>query len=132
MRISQRTAAFLLMAVLAVPAIALGQGGRGTLVGKVTDQQGNALQGVVVTVTSPDISGFRDVQTTDKRGTFTVNFREVNVNYRFRMEKAGFDPLEFQQMWRLEGTEHFEWKMLPATKTAVGGLAPTATTSEPA
>jgi len=131
MRISTRTTAFLLVLTWIIPAVALAQG-RGRLLGKVVDQQGNAIQGVTVTVTSPDVKDFRAVVTTDRRGTFIVDFRDIDVTYRYRLEKLGYDTIELQQKWTLDGTDHMQWTMQPATKTAVGGLAPAATTSEPA
>jgi tetratricopeptide (TPR) repeat protein len=130
MRISQRTAVFFLVLVAMIPAFAFAQG-RGRLVGKVVDPKGNAIQGVTVTVTSPDNSTFRDVETTDKRGAFLVDFKEIDVVYRYRFEKIGYETLEIQQKWTLDGTDHLQWTLQPATKTAVGGAVAT-TTSQPA
>ena len=130
MSTSKRITAWLLFLIGILPGLAFAQE-RGRLVGKVVDPQGNAIPGVVVTVTSPDIKTFRDVQTSDKRGLFIVDFREVNVTYHYRCEKAGFDPLEIQQQWSFLGTKQLQWTMQPATKAVVGGAVP-ASTSEPA
>ena len=126
----QRTMAFFLILILVVPVLAFAVQ-RGRLIGKVVDPDGKPIEGVVVTVTSPQVPKFREVVTTDRRGAFTIDFREMNVTYVYRFDKAGYQPLEAQQQWDLEGTQRFEWKMYPGTAGGGGALTP-ATTSEPA
>ena len=124
---SQRTMACLLTLIWIIPGLAFA-GQKGRLIGKVVDPQGNPIPGVVVTATSPQIPSFREVRTTDKKGTFTVDFRQVDVTYHYRFDKAGYQSTEAQQEWHLEGTQDYQWTMYPV---AVGGLPP-ASTSEPA
>jgi Tfp pilus assembly protein PilF len=130
MRSARRTTAIILILLSIIPALALAQG-RGRLIGKVVDPQGNAIQGVVVTVTSAEVPNFRDVETTDKRGTFTVDFPVLDVTYLYKFEKAGYQPFALQQKWHLEGTERFQWTLQPAGTAVVGGALP-ASTSGPA
>jgi Tfp pilus assembly protein PilF len=122
--------AWLLTLIWIIPGLAFAQG-KGRLVGKVVDPEGNPIPGVVVTATSPQIPSFREVRTTDKKGTFTVDFRQVDVTYHYRFDKAGYQSIEAQQEWHLEGTQRSQWTMHPGTTPAVGGLPP-ASTSEPA
>ena len=129
MRTRWRTTALLLFLIVIIPTLAFVQG-RGRLIGRIVDPQGNPIQGVVVTVTSPDVTSFREVQTSDKRGTFTVDFPVLDVVYLYKFEKAGYQPFALQQKWHLEGTERFQWTMQPAGTAVVGGAV--ATTSEPA
>ena len=124
---SQRTMACLLTLIWIIPGLAFA-GQKGRLIGKVVDPQGNPIPGVVVTATSPQIPSFKEVRTTDKKGTFTVDFRQVDVTYHYRFDKAGYQSTEAQQEWHLEGTQDYQWTMYPV---AVGGLPP-ASTSEPA
>jgi Tfp pilus assembly protein PilF len=70
-------------------------------------------------------------ETTNKKGIFIVDFSKLGVNYHYRFDKAGYQTLEAQQQWSLEGTQNFEWKMQPGT-TAAAGSVPVASTSEPA
>ena len=122
--------AWLLLVLLwIIPGLALAEQ-RGRLVGKVVDPQGNPIPGVAVTVTSPQIPSFKELRTTDKKGAFTVDFRQVDVTYHYRFDKVGFQSTEVQQEWHLEGTQGYQWTMYPG-KSAVGGLPP-ASTSEPA
>ncbi|MCX6550882.1 MAG: tetratricopeptide repeat protein [Acidobacteria bacterium] len=132
MSTSQRTMAWLLFLIGMFPALAFAQD-TGRLVGKIVGPDGKALQGVTVTATSQQVPKFRATMTTDRRGTFTIDFDVVNVTYHYRFEKAGYQTLEIDQTWQKLGSEHFEWKMAVATTPDVGsaGSAP-ASTSEPA
>jgi Tfp pilus assembly protein PilF len=127
---SRRTLVWLLVLIVAVPGLALAAR-RARLIGRVIDPWGQPVQGVLVTATSPQIAGFREARTTDKRGSFTIDFTAINVTYRYRFELAGYQTLEVEQEWRLEGTQRDEWTLTPAVPSAAGGV-PAATTSEPA
>jgi Tfp pilus assembly protein PilF len=126
----QRTMAWLLVLIWIIPGLAFAQE-KGRLVGKVVDPAGKPIPGVVVTATSPQIPSFREVRTTDKKGAFTIDFDRVDVTYHYRFDKAGYQSVEAQQQWHLEGTQQYEWKMSPGTTPAAGGLPPVST-SEPA
>ena len=129
----QRTLAWqlvlLLVFIFMAPGTAFAQKGR--LIGKVIDPDGKPIQGVQVTATSPQVPSFRVVKTTDKKGVFILDFRDMGVTYHYRFEKEGYQPLEVNQEWDLEGTQRFEWKMVPGAAPDVGGVPP-ASTSEPA
>jgi Tfp pilus assembly protein PilF len=84
-----------------------------------------------VTATSPQIPSFKEVQTTDKKGVFIMDFRQVDVTYRYRFDKAGLQSMEAEQEWHLEGTQNYEWTMHPGSAPSVGGPPP-ASASEPA
>lgn len=130
MHTKQHTLAWLLFLIWIVPGLAFAER-KGRLVGKVLDPEGNPIPGVVVTVTAPEIPSFREVQTSDKKGMFTVDFRQIDVTYQYRFDKAGYQTMEAQQKWGLEGTQYYEWTMHPGQASAVGGLPP-ASTSQPA
>lgn len=131
MRIQRTTVGWLLILFFTVPGLALAQG-RGRLVGRLMDQQGKPIPGVTVTATSPEIPTFREIRTTDKKGTFILDFRDIGVTYHYRFDKPGYQILEVDQRWDLDGTERYEWKLAPrASAPVVGGPAP-ASMSEPA
>ncbi|MCX6538271.1 MAG: tetratricopeptide repeat protein [Acidobacteria bacterium] len=130
MSTSQRTMAWLLILIWIIPGLAFAEQ-KGRLLGKVVDPEGNPIPGVVVTATSPQIPSFKEVRTTDKKGTFIVDFRAVDVTYHYRFDKAGYQSVEAQQEWHLEGTQSYQWTMHPVSGSAVGSLPP-ASTSEPA
>lgn len=130
MRTTLRTPALFAFLLLAIPRAAFAQP-EARLIGKVIDPDGKPIQGVTVTATSPQIPKFAERRTTDRKGAFILDFHDVDVTYHYRFEKAGYQTLEADQEWRLEGTQRFEWKMQPAAGPAAGG-APPASTSESA
>jgi hypothetical protein len=74
-----------------VPAAAQTGQTFGELVGKVTDDQGGALPGVIVTLSGPAVMGTPTAVTT---GTGQYRFPAVNSGtYNLRFELAGFAPL---------------------------------------
>src|SRR5687768_14628187 len=121
-----RTTASLLILLCLLPELALAQR-RARLLGKVVDTDGKPIPGVTVTATSPNIPNFKEVETTDGRGMFIIDFREINVTYHYRFDKAGYLSIEVNQEWRLEGTQQVEWKMAPAATVAASGLRPAST-----
>jgi Tfp pilus assembly protein PilF len=127
----KRTVAWLLFLISIVPALAFAER-KGRLVGKVVDPEGKPIQGVVVTTTSKQIPEFQDVQTTDKKGMFMVDFRQVDVGYVYRFDKPGYQSMQVEQEWRLEGTQLFTWTMQPGQSAAAAGGSPLASTSQPA
>jgi Tfp pilus assembly protein PilF len=131
MRTKQHSLAWLLFLIWMIPGLAFAER-KGRLLGKVVDPEGNPIPGVTVTTTSKQIPHFQDVQTTDKKGMFTVDFREVDVTYVYRFDKPGYQTMQIEQRWELEGSQLFTWTMQPGQSAApVGGLAPVST-SQPA
>ena len=125
-----RTIALLLVLIWVVPGMAHAAR-KARVVGRLVDPEGKPIAGVAVTATSPDLPKFREVRTTDKRGVFIVDFEQVGVTYQYRFEKVGYQLLEVQQTWDLEGTERFEWTMQLGSTVAAAD-APAASASAPA
>lgn len=119
-----RTITSLLFLAVLIPALALAAK-KATLVGKIIDPTGKPIEGVTVTVTSPDIPSFKEIVTTDRKGVFTVDFEKIEVTYQYRFDKTGFQSTESQQTWHREGTEFHDWTMPLAAVTApaVQGVA---------
>ncbi len=132
MRITPRATAFILILICLVPALAFAQR-KARLLGKVVDAEGKPVQGVTVTATSPDIPKYRDVVITDKRGAFILDFRDVDVTYHYRFDKPGYQALDVNQEWHLEGTQQMQWTMAAGSPAGpAAAAAPPPTTSEPA
>ncbi len=66
--------------------------GRVTLV--VKDEEGNLAQGVKVTVTTPEITNFRQERSTNKKGKAVFSFTDATKRYVFRIEAEGYQPIE--------------------------------------
>jgi Tfp pilus assembly protein PilF len=133
MHTKQRTLAWLAVLIWILPGLAWAER-RGRLVGTIKDPEGKPIPGVAVIVTSPQIPSFKVIETTDKKGVFTVDFRQIDVTYHYRFDKAGYQSMETEQTWGLEGSGHYEWTMQPGTSAAVGAVGgpPPASTSREA
>jgi len=129
MSTKQRAILCLLVLIVAVPGL-VAAARKGRLVGRVVDPEGVPIEGVTVTATSAEVKGFSEVRTTDKKGTFLLDFAVIDVTYHYRFEKAGYQTFESDQAWSLEGTERYDFVMHPG-QAAVVGLVPTSS-SEPA
>ena len=130
MTIGHRRIAWLLVLVLAVPALASARR-KGRLIGKVIDPEGKPVPGVTVTATCEEIPSFRVVKTTDRKGVFKLDFKRLNVVYHYRFEKPGLQTMQANQTWELEGTKTHKFTMQQAaaaptttpaaTRPAAGG-----------
>jgi Tfp pilus assembly protein PilF len=114
-RLRTTTCLLLLAFLAAAPALAQS---KGRLVGKIVDPDGKPIQGVTVTATSPQIPGFKRIETTDRKGVFTIDFNKIDVTYVYQFDKTGYQTLEAQQQWGLEGSQFFDWTMHPAVPGA--------------
>jgi tetratricopeptide (TPR) repeat protein len=133
MHTSQRKVAWLLILMWIVPGVVFAQE-RARLLGRIVDPQGKPIQGVNVTVTCKQDPKFHETRTTDKKGTFTVIFSQINVTYQYLFEKEGFKTLEANQDWSAEGSQRFDWTMQPGTNEVKvqepGVAAPVSTSPE--
>jgi len=124
----QRTIVWILIAILAVPGLASAIR-KGRLVGRVLDPDNEAIVGVTVTVTSPNVPDLREVEITDKKGVFKVDFDEIDVVYSFRFEKAGYATFDAELTWTKDGTERRDFTMAPGAAPTRGDVAPTSASS---
>ena len=130
MATSQRIVAGVLVLLLVVPGLAFARQ-RLRLDGKIVDPKGKPIEGVTVTATSSDVPGFREVRTTDKKGSFTIDLPQNGVTYQYRFDKVGYATLNARQQWQLEGSQRFEWTMQPGSGPEIGGAAPICCRSRP-
>jgi tetratricopeptide (TPR) repeat protein len=131
MNTKRRMVAWILVVILMAsgPAFAKREA---RLIGQVLDPDGNPVEGVTVTITSEQVpGGFNEVETTDKKGVFKVDFEEINVIYYYRFDKVGFQPMQTEHNWQKEGTERYKFTIYPGETPAVEGVEVT-TTSNPA
>jgi tetratricopeptide (TPR) repeat protein len=133
MPIGLRRVAWLLILFLMIPGLVFAEE-RARLEGRVVDPQGKPIQGVKVTATCEQDPKFNETRTTDKKGSFTVIFSQINVTYRYRFEKEGYQTLDANQNWTAEGSQRFDWTMQPGTgqvqAAEPGGAAPVSTSTE--
>ena len=130
MSTKRRTMVLVLIAILAVPGLASAIR-KSRLVGRVLDPDGNPISGVAVDVTCPQDQSFHEMETTDKKGVFKVDFEELNVTYKYKFQKAGYQNLMVDQNWSLEGTKRLDFTMTPG-QSPTGTAGPPTSTSSPA
>ena len=128
MNSKQRAVVWCLILALAIPGLAVAKR-KGRLVGRAVDADDNPIQGVSVTSTSPQIPAFREVDITDEKGVFKVDFDEVGVTYQFKLEKTGFVALNAELNWSLEGTKRQDFVLIPGESQVGAAGVPTSTSS---
>jgi tetratricopeptide (TPR) repeat protein len=69
-------------------------GAQARLKGKVTDAAGTPLEGVTVTLTTPNLKMFKVLLKTDKKGEYGTIVNDATMPYHVRFEKEGFVPVE--------------------------------------
>ena len=91
----------------------------------VVDTEGNTIQGATATVTSQDLSTFKLVKTSDKRGKFTVAVADATLTYDIKLEKDGYVPLVDKVKAPAGGFTTKEFVMLKPGQEGAPAAAPT-------
>lgn len=69
-------------------------GAQARLKGRVTDTAGNPIEGVTVTLTTPNLRIFKVNLKTDKKGEYGTIVNDATMPYHLKFEKEGFVPSE--------------------------------------
>jgi tetratricopeptide (TPR) repeat protein len=69
-------------------------GAQARLKGTVTDAAGTPLEGVTVTLTTPNLRLFKVTLKTDKKGEYSTIVNDATMPYHVKFEKEGFAPSE--------------------------------------
>ena len=123
MHANHRASLWVLALTLLVPGLASAID-KGRLIGTVLDAEGKRIEGVIVTITSPEVPGFKEVEVTDKKGVFKVDFEVINVVYHYQFDKVGYQTLKAEQTWKKEGTARHKFEMQPGESTLTEALSP--------
>jgi tetratricopeptide (TPR) repeat protein len=121
MQTRHRASVLLLVLLMLLPGLASAIR-KGRLIGIVLDPEGNPIEGVTVTATSEEVAGFNEVEVTDKKGVFKLDFEEINVVYRYKFDKVGYQTLISEQTWKKDGTARHKFTMQPGEAALVGDL----------
>lgn len=105
---------------------------KGRLIGKIVDLEGNPIEGVTVKATSEEVSDFNEIEVTDAKGVFKLDFEVIEVVYKYEFSKIGFVTLLTEQTWRKDGTARYEWVLTPGQSASLDTDAPVLTSSEAA
>jgi tetratricopeptide (TPR) repeat protein len=85
--------AFSVLALGAIAAAALAAA-QGRLTGTVTGPDGAPLPGVVLTVTTPNLTTFKLTVKTDKKGQYALIVNDATIPYKLHYELEGYVPYE--------------------------------------
>ncbi|HEY3173470.1 MAG TPA: tetratricopeptide repeat protein [Thermoanaerobaculia bacterium] len=89
----KKTLALTALAAFGVASLAHA-GAQARLKGKVTDASGNPIDGVTVSVTTPNLRLFKVTLKTDKKGEYGTILNDATIPYHLKFEKEGFVPME--------------------------------------
>jgi tetratricopeptide (TPR) repeat protein len=112
MKTSRGTVIALLMTTALILTVPQAAAQTARISGTVVDTDGQPIEGVKITVTTPDSGSFELVKVTNKKGKATLSFNNLAWRYQIRLEKEGFQtkvealPLTaggtVKQQWVLE------------------------------
>ena len=69
-------------------------GAQARLKGRVTDTAGNPIEGVTITLTTPNLRIFKVNLKTDKKGEYGTIVNDATMPYHLKFEKEGYVPSE--------------------------------------
>jgi tetratricopeptide (TPR) repeat protein len=114
--------AWFLIVITMIPCFASAKR-QARLIGIVEDPEGNPIEGVQVTATSKQVPGFKEIEVTDKKGIFKVDFDVIDVVYSYVFKKTGYQTMKTEQTWRKVGTARHSFVMYPGADPVVGEIA---------
>ena len=117
MKVGTRVLAALLLGIFAATAEG---GAQGRVSGKVTDSSGAPVEGVVITITTPDIKTFKISAKTDKRGVYGIIINDATHNYRMRFEKEGYAPAEREEKFKIGDITTIDQKLQKPSESGAG------------
>ncbi len=100
-------------AMVAITNDAAAQAG-GRISGKVEDEAGNPIEGVLVTALSPSMESFKIEKTTNKKGKFVIAFTDSASRYVVELKKEGYQTIVAPINPTPGQTQLVEFVLLPA------------------
>ncbi len=67
---------------------------QGRLRGTVSDEAGKPLVGVKITITTSEVTDYKQEATTDAKGRFAIVLNDATRTYTYRFDKEGYQSLE--------------------------------------
>jgi tetratricopeptide (TPR) repeat protein len=137
MKKTRRSASLLASLALFGLSAVLFAGAQARLKGKVTDASGNPVEGVAVTLTTPNLRLFKVNLKTDKKGEYGTIVNDATMPYHLKFEKQGFAPYEADKKIPVGDTGVVDARLQTmeqagAAARAAGGVAPPAASEQAA
>lgn len=114
-------------------AAVLSAGAQGRLKGKVTDSAGKPIEGVAVTVTTPNLRTFKMSLKSDKKGDWGTIVNDATMPYHVKFEKEGYIASEADKKVPVGDTGIVDVRLLSTAEAsaAAGAAAPRAAAPSP-
>ena len=114
--------ALALLAAVGLLAAPLFAGAQARILGKVVDAKGEPLEGVSITVTTPALTRFKLMFTTDKDGKWSTILNDATLTYRYRFEKKGYMTVEEPRKIGIGQTEDYVTRLLSQEQAVAQGV----------
>jgi tetratricopeptide (TPR) repeat protein len=111
------------LAGLAVAAAMLA-GAQARLMGRVTDTEGNPIEGATVTVTTPNLGTFKLTLTTDRKGQYGTIIADATMPYHLKFEKEGYAAFEGDKKIPVGETGGIDAKLRKASEAQPAAAPP--------
>jgi Tfp pilus assembly protein PilF len=115
---STRIAAAFAAACLASGYLYAAPGAQCRLKGTVTDGTGAPVEGATITVTTPNLTTFKLVVKSDKKGEYLSLLNDCTMPYHIRAEREGFAPTEADKKIPVGDVGTVDLKMMSAEQVA--------------
>jgi Tfp pilus assembly protein PilF len=122
MKTKQRAVAALLGLVLTA-GIEASPASQARMTAKVTDQAGNPIEGVTVTVTTKATAVFKMVLKTDKRGVYATIINDATLTYHLKFEKEGYVTFEGDKKISIGETGGLDAKLMKVSEAQAAAAA---------
>jgi tetratricopeptide (TPR) repeat protein len=127
MRTMLRAISALAFGILAL-ATSLEAGTQGRVSGKVTDSEGNPIEGATVTITTPAIKNFKLTVKTNKSGQYGLIVNDSTIHYQMKFEKEGFAPAGIEKKFSSVEVTVVDQKL---SKSSEGAVKPASAPAAP-
>jgi tetratricopeptide (TPR) repeat protein len=111
----------LIAILVAVSGLALA-GAQARIVGKVTDGKGTPLADATVTITTPALSNFKVVLTTDKDGKWGTILNDSTFSYDYLIEMKGFISFKQSKKVPIASTGELDVQLLTQEQAVQKGV----------
>lgn len=98
-------------------------GTQARLSGTVLDGSGQPLEGATITLTTPNLSNFKQTMKSDKAGKYGTLINDATLTYHIKVEKAGFASWETDQKIAIGDNFQLQTTLQPGSAGAPAGAA---------
>ena len=98
-------------------------GAQARLSGTVLDGSGHPLEGATITLTTPNLSNFKQTMKSDKNGKYGTIINDATLTYHIKVQKDGFASWETDEKIAIGDNFQLQTKLQPGTGGAPAAAA---------